>query len=274
MRTEPSRARPALSGAELVARLAADVPPVVALSGGVDSALVASLAHEAFPGRAIAVTLTGTAVASAERASAEAAARAIGITHVVLPGDPITSAAYRSNGDDRCYHCRTVETRTVLAWGRAHGRDRFLDGVHLDDLTDDRPGVRALDEAGFLHPLVDAGWGKARIRLEARRRALPNWDRPSNACLASRVARGEPIDAELLGRIERAEALVAAEGFRRVRVRVSRGAARIEVDPAEVERLAEEPLASRLVAAVRGAGFDPVSIAPRGYGGTALPVVP
>jgi pyridinium-3,5-biscarboxylic acid mononucleotide sulfurtransferase len=273
----PNGPPPALPLPEAVVlqRIAAGGRAVVALSGGVDSSLVAALAFEALGARAEAVTLTGPAVSHAELADARGVARAIGLAHTALPADPLDRAAYRANGTDRCYHCRSVEAGALRSWGDARGFAQYLDGIHADDPGDDRPGLRAMDEAGFLHPLLDAGWGKREVREAARRRALPNWDRPSNACLASRVAHGTAIDPELLRRIEVAEAIVTGAGFRRVRVRVGPSGARIEVDPAEVDRLRAEPLASELLHRVRAAGFEAVSIDPRGYrrGETELPVV-
>ena len=121
-----------------------------------------------------------------------------------------------------------------------------------------------MNEAGFEHPLLWAGWGKREVREEARRRGLPNWDQPSDACLASRVAHGDPVSAELLARIESAEKVLLDRGFLRVRVRVRSDAARIEVDPSEVPRLLEEPLASEVTAAVAQVGFRSVSVDPRG----------
>ena len=133
-----------------------------------------------------------------------------------------------------------------------------------------------MDEAGFRHPLLTAGWGKAEVRAEAERRGLPNWDEPSDACLASRVAHGDPVTRELLDRIEAAERIVRRLGFRRVRVRVRAGAARIEVDPSEVPLLLAEPLASAVVRDVRRVGFRSVSLDPWGYRGasTNLPMAP
>lgn len=266
MAVNPSiTARPLPEG-EIVAAIARGGPAVVALSGGVDSALVAALAREALGDRATAVTLTGSAVAASELAVARSVARTVGISHVVVEADPLVRDDYRANRSDRCYHCRSVEAGAVRAWAADRAIDQFLDGVQADDLGDDRPGLRAMDEAGFRHPLLAAGWGKAAVRTAARRRGLPNWDRPSNACLASRVAHGTSIDPDLLARIDAAERLVAARGFRRVRVRVSPAGARIEVDPDEVARLTAEPTAAEVVDAVRGLGFDRVEIDPRGYG--------
>jgi len=261
---------------EIVARIREGGRAVVALSGGVDSSIVAALAFSALGPEAIAVTLTGPAVSKAELSRAQRVAAAIGLEHVLLTADPLSHEEYRANRPDRCYHCRTVETRFLREFGAARSAAQYLDGVHRDDLADYRPGLRAMDEAGFSHPLLWAGWGKTEIRAEARRRGLPNWDQPSDACLASRIAHGDPVTSELLGRIESAEAVLLRLGFRRVRVRVRGGAARIEVDPSEVERLRTEPLASEVTGELTRFGFTNVTIDPRGYPGAAheLPVVP
>jgi len=261
---------------EIVARIAAGGPALVAMSGGVDSALVAAFAREALQAEAFAVTLEGPAVARREVDRAREVARAIGIEHVVLRVDPLERAEYRENPDDRCYHCRAVETARLREIGGRRHVAQYLDGVHLGDLSDDRPGLRAMEEAGFVHPLVWARWSKPDVRDAAHRRDLPNWDQPSDACLASRVPHGEPISAELLRRIEAAEGSVLELGFRRVRVRASHGGARIEVDPDEVSRAASGTLAPEIEARVRALGFAPVTIDARGYRGGAseLPVLP
>ncbi len=251
---------------EVVTRIAAGGPALVALSGGVDSSLVAALAVEALGPSAVAVTLAGPAVGRAEVEAARSVASSLGIAHEVVSVDPLERPEYRANPTDRCYFCRSVETASLLAFGRRRGLVQYLDGVQVDDLSDDRPGLRAMDEAGFFHPLAWAGWTKADVRAEARLRGLPNWDRPSDACLSSRVAHGDPITAELLRRVEAAEAVLLGRGFRRVRVRVRANGARVEVDPGEVARLSTEPLATEVVRELRALGFDPVSVDPRGYG--------
>ena len=260
---------------EIVRRIAAGGPALVALSGGVDSSVVASLAAEALGASAVAVTLEGPAVAGAEVERARRVAGAIGIEHVVLPVDPLTNPDYRSNPSNRCYFCRSVETTALRAFGSDRRIAQYLDGVHVGDLADDRPGLRAMEEAGFVHPLLWGRWSKADVRSYARRRGLPNWDQPSDACLASRVTHGEPITNELLRRIEAAEAVLLGSGFRRVRVRSAHGSARIEVGADELARATGEPLASEIVEGVRALGFDPVVIDPRGYRGGAseLPVI-
>lgn len=240
---------------------------VVALSGGVDSAVVAWLAFRALPHDAEAVTLTGSAVSAEEHRTAVAAAAAIGIPLASRPADPIVRSEYRANRDDRCYYCRQVETEEVLRYGRERGARQYLDGVHLDDLGDDRPGLRAMDQAGFTHPLAEAGWSKYDVRQFAREVGLPNWDRPSNACLASRVEHGIAIDPELLARIERAEEAIRSRGFRQVRVRFGAQGARVEVGKEEVDRLLAPSLRSDVERHLTALGFDRVSIDPEGYRG-------
>jgi pyridinium-3,5-biscarboxylic acid mononucleotide sulfurtransferase len=258
--------RPRLSARSIVERLAGRGPALVALSGGVDSSLVAGLAYEALGADALAVTLSGPAVAAAEVARARRVASAIGIGHRVVAVDPLRRPEYRENTPGRCYFCRAVETEVLRREGAGRGIQQFLDGVHLDDLSDDRPGLRAMDEAGFDHPLVWARWTKPEVRQEARERGLPNWDQPSDACLSSRIAHGTPVSTELLERIEAGETWIAARGFRRVRLRTQGTAARVEVDPDEVSRLRAEPLVSELRAALGAIGFAPIEIDPRGYG--------
>jgi len=253
---------------EIVARIASGGPALVAMSGGVDSSVVAALAAEALGAHALAVTLEGPAVARAEVDRARAVARAIGIEHAVLAVDPLERVEYRANPSNRCYFCRSVETATLRDFGGRRGVEQYLDGVHVGDLAEDRPGLRAMDEAGFVHPLLWGGWTKSDVRRAARERGLPNWDQPSDACLSSRVAPGEPITIELLRRVEAAEAVLLERGFRRVRVRVAGRGARIEVGEEELERLRGSSLAEEIVARVSALGFAPVTIDPRGYRGS------
>ncbi len=257
---------------EIVERLRTGGPALVALSGGVDSAAVASLAYRALGAAARAATVVSASVSAEELASTRAVVRRLGIPHTFVEAEPLDDERYRANGEDRCYRCRSVETRALRAVGEQAGARQFLDGLHRDDLGDDRPGIRAMEESGFTHPLIWAGWAKPEVRRYAADSGLPNAARPSNACLASRVARGEPISRELLGRIERAERLLLEQGFVRVRVRVRGGAARVEVDRTEVDRLEDPTLRTELTRTIRELGFVSVAFDPHGY--TARELLP
>ncbi len=236
---------------------------LIALSGGVDSSVVALLAYRALGSNAVAVTLTGPAVSADELESATRVARAIGIEHVQLSSDPLSDPRYAGNPANRCYFCRDHEGDLLRSWGQEHAIEVYLDGVQLDDLGDDRPGVQAMNEHGFRHPLAEAGWTKADVRAFARSAGLPTSDRPSNACLASRIAHGQWITAPLLDQVARAEEWVTARGYRRVRVRVDGARARVEVAPEEVSHLQSE--AGLLREALSDLGFVSVEIDPNGY---------
>lgn len=256
---------PVRTADEVVDRLRARGRILVALSGGVDSGVVASLAVAAAGRGALAVTLTSSAVASEEVAAAREVAAAVGIRHVTLEADPLSNAGYRRNDAERCYHCRSVETEALRRYGDPLGVAAYLDGVHRDDLGEIRPGLRAMDEAGFEHPLLEAGWGKFQVRAYARARGLPNWDRPSNACLASRIPHGVEVSSARLALVDSAERAIRGLGFRQVRVRLAEHGARVEVEPESVERLLEPVTAGRARAELARMGLDPVELDPHGY---------
>jgi uncharacterized protein len=240
---------------------------VVALSGGVDSAVVATLAVRALHGDAHAVTFTGAAVSREEVERAAAVARSIGIDHSLVAVDPLAEVGYRSNPTNRCYFCRRVEGGALRAFGSERGISSYLDGVQLDDLGDDRPGIRAMDEAGVFHPLLWAHWRKTDVRAFARSVGLPNWDAPSDACLASRIRHGEEVTLPLLHQVDAGERLIRSHGFRRVRVRVAQSRATVEVDPEEVDRLRAEPMASTVRSELLRLGFLDVVLDEHGYHG-------
>lgn len=249
---------------------------LVAMSGGVDSAVVAAAAHRVLGPRALAVTLRGPAVPREEVERAAAVARAIGVAHRFVELDPTNDDRYASNPTNRCYFCRSQEGSALVDLARREGFVAVVDGIHRDDLGDDRPGVRAMDERGVRHPLLEAGLGKSDVRAIAKELGLPNWDTPSNSCLASRVAHGELIRPELLARIDEAETYLRAQGFRQVRVRTSHGSARIEVGAEETPRFRDPTLTSAVLAHLLSLGFSEVIVDPRGYrpGGGRIPPPP
>ncbi|MCI4364018.1 MAG: ATP-dependent sacrificial sulfur transferase LarE [Thermoplasmata archaeon] len=250
---------------ELVSCIRERGPATVALSGGVDSAVVALLARDALGPDAHAATILGPAVSGEEGRWAAEVVRFLGIDHEFLEADPLASPEYRANTSDRCFHCRTVEGGRIRSWAASRGISQLLDGTHRDDLGEHRPGIRAMEEAGFLHPLLDAGWGKREVRSFAEARGLPNHDLPSNACLASRIATGEPITPQTLALVESAESEVRALGFRQVRVRLRAGGARVEVGPEELARLFEPDTMALLERRLTRLGLGGVSFDPEGY---------
>jgi pyridinium-3,5-biscarboxylic acid mononucleotide sulfurtransferase len=227
---------------------------VTAFSGGADSALLATVAHQVLGLRALAVTAVSASLAAAERASARDFARSGGLAHVEVCTDELDRPEYRRNDADRCFHCKSALFDALAPVAAAMGA-RVALGTNLDDLSDHRPGQRAAQARGAVFPLVDAGLTKASVRAVSRQLGLVTAAKPAAACLSSRIAYGDPVSPELLGRIEQAEAALHGAGFAACRVRAHAGGsvARIEVPPEDLEML----LARReeIAGLVRAAGF-------------------
>ncbi|HEB54107.1 MAG TPA: hypothetical protein ENI87_12715, partial [bacterium] len=200
--------------ADLRARLASLPGAVVAFSAGADSTMLLHACRAALGDRVVAVTADSPSLPRSELAAAERLARELSVRHVVLPTDELQRPGYRANGGDRCYHCKqelfvtVAERRAEIApadWVVVYGQI-------TDDLGDHRPGQRAAREHGVLAPLCAAGFGKDDVRRYSREVGLATADKPSSACLSSRVPYGTAIDRAVLQRIENAEALLRARG--------------------------------------------------------------
>jgi len=247
--------------ARVVADLAAHGSVLVAYSGGVDSALVAALAVRAVGARALAMTAAAETLAATELDHARRLAAEIGIRHEVITYSELDEPEFVANPAHRCYVCQGMRMDAMRREAARRGLAVVCDGTNASDPGPDRPGLRAVRERGVYSPLLAHGIDKPAARAMARRLGLSAWDRPANACLSSRIPHGQVVTLGKLRRIEAAEALLAAAGFRVVRVRDDQGAARVEVDGAEVARLAAlwEGLAPRLRAlGFAGAAFDPL----------------
>lgn len=246
--------------AALQQRLATLPGAVVAFSGGVDSTALLHACRQALGERTVAVTADSPSLARAELADAEALARELGVRHVVLRTQELEQPGYRANAGDRCYFCKQ-ELFTAVARQRAAVAPPdwpVTYGAITDDLGDHRPGQRAAAEHGVLAPLLDAGFAKVDVRRYSREHGLRTADKPAAPCLSSRVPYGTPIDAGVLGRIERAEAVLRAHGFAQFRVRHHGELARLEVAAAELPRAFE--LRQALGQGVRAAGYRFVSL--------------
>ncbi|MDR0784296.1 MAG: ATP-dependent sacrificial sulfur transferase LarE [Treponema sp.] len=240
----------------------------VAFSGGVDSSLLCAAAFDALGPKALAVTIVSPMLPASEAADAERVARLIGIEHVLLQYSDI-EADVAPNPVDRCYHCKRHEFGAIIDYAKTRAINAVLDGSNADDEGDYRPGLRAVAELGVISPLRDAGLAKAEIRALAKERSLPVWDKPAFACLASRIPYGDTIDVRKLAEVERAEAVLAAAGFRQARARrhsIQGGAlARIEVAPEERSKLFDTALLDALSQKIKEAGFLYVAFELSGY---------
>ncbi len=235
---------------------------VIAFSGGVDSALVAHQAAEVLGERALAVTAVSASLPAEELAGCEAAAAAWGLRWKGVGTDELDRAAYRANGADRCWHCKTALMDRIQPLADEAGATVVL-GINLDDLGDHRPGQQAAADRGAVFPLVEAEFTKSDVRATARRLGLDVWDKPAAACLASRVPYGTPVTIGTLGRVAAAESGLRAIGFEQLRVRHYGDLARIELVGEDVERAVAER--TRVVAAVKAAGYTYVTVDLEGF---------
>jgi len=230
---------------------------VVACSGGVDSSLLAVVAHQELGPSALAVTAVSPALPLEELAQVEALAAAHGLRWRAVPTRELERPGYVANTGERCYHCRS-ELFDVLAPIAAQEGAVVAVGTIVDDLSDHRPGLRAAAERGVRTPLADAGFIKADVREAARALGLSVWDKPAAACLASRIPYGTPVTLGILDRVGRAEAALHALGFAELRVRHYGDAARIEVPLSDLARVLEARPA--VVEALQAAGYRYVTL--------------
>ena len=246
---------------------------VVAFSGGVDSSALLHVCHSVLGDAVVAVTADSPSLPRAELDEARAVAAEVGARHVVLPTHELEQAAYRANAGDRCYHCKK-ELFVTVAKRRAEIAPadwQVVYGAITDDLGDHRPGQQAAAEHGVLAPLIDAGFAKTDVRRYSRDVGLRTAEKPSFACLSSRVPHGTPIDRGVLSTIEAAEAALRALGLRQFRVRHHDKVARIEVAPDELPRAFE--LREAIGERVKAAGYTFVALDVFGYRSGSLNVL-
>ncbi len=245
---------------------------VVAFSGGIDSSLVLKLAHGELGKKAIGVTAVSPTFPAIELETTQRIAAEIGASHRIVETDQLEIPEFVRNDATRCYHCKT-DLYTLLSTIRGeYAASCIVDGTNVDDLGDDRPGLKAAREWGVRSPLLEADFSKADIREAARALSLSNWEKPAAACLSSRVPRGITITKAILSRVEQAEAVLASEGFRQYRVRDHGDIARIELAMAELPGLIHPGRRERLAAALKDLGYRFVTLDLEGYrqGGVSL----
>jgi uncharacterized protein len=236
----------------------------VAFSGGVDSSFLCHVAAVTLGPKAVAITVVSPMLPKSEIDCARRVAEQIGIEHILIEESEIDDKV-AANPKERCYFCKKLEFGAILEAARERGIYTVLDGSNRDDLTDYRPGLKALKELRIFSPLREAGLTKAEIRELSRRFNLPTWNKPPFACLASRIPYGERIDRDKLRRVERAEDHLRETGFRQFRVRSHGDIARIEVAPEERHRFFDEALMDRVSRNFKSYGFLYVSLELEGY---------
>ncbi len=248
------------------ADLAGRAGALVAFSGGVDSSVVAAIAHDALGDRAVACTAKSETLPAEELEIAAQVADEIGIRHDIVEFSELESEAFVRNDERRCYHCRTMRLGRMFDRARELGIDFVCDGTNADDPGDGhRPGLDAVDEQEAYSPLLEHGITKSEVREIAEHYELSVADKPSMACLSSRIPTGLEVTEERLTRVERGERLLRAWGFEQFRVRDHDGLARIELSPEELERALDPSFAEAARAHFEDLGFDHVTLDLHGY---------
>ena len=238
---------------------------VIAYSGGVDSSLLLKAAADVLGPNIVAVTADSETYPPAELDEAQQFARSLGVRHRILQTAELSSEDFAANSPERCYFCKKELYGKLKQIADSEGFPFILDGSNLDDLKDYRPGNRAAGEFGVRSPLREAGFTKDDVRSCARMLNLPVWDKPSLACLSSRIPYGTRITPELLRTIQAAEDHLRVLGLRQVRVRHHGDTARIEIEQDDFKQLLAEDRHRKVVAGLKTLGYVYVCLDLEGY---------
>jgi tRNA-specific 2-thiouridylase/uncharacterized protein len=239
---------------------------LVAFSGGVDSSVVAALAHDALGEAAVACTAKSETLPAAELDDAVRVAEEIGIRHEIVSFSELDSEAFVENDDERCYHCRSMRLSAMYDEARAQGIDVVCDGTNASDTgSGHRPGLRAVEELDAYSPLLEHDITKEEVREIAREYDLSVAEKPSMACLSSRIPTGLEVTEERLSRVEKAERLLRTWGFDQFRVRDHDDLARIEVAEAELDVALDPEFVRAAREHIGDLGFDHVTLDLHGY---------
>ncbi len=236
---------------------------LVAYSGGVDSTLLLKVAQDVLGDKVVGAIVDAPTLPRKELLLARKIAKEFSFNLIELSSSELELPTFTSNSERRCYYCKDHRYKMLTEYAALHDLTYILDGSNQDDLGDIRPGQLAAQEQGVRSPLQEAGFTKADIRKLAQELNLPNWDKPSSACLASRIPYGTEITPGLLGQIEAAEDYLSGFGFTQLRVRYHGSVARIEIPPDQFNLLLDHR--QDISQTLKEIGFSHISMDIQGF---------
>jgi len=248
---------------ELITYLKSLGKVVLAFSGGVDSTFLLKAAKEALGDNLKAITIMSPYIPKWEIAEAKELVKELGVNHEIIEAPIIESIKY--NPEDRCYLCKTAVFSMIISVAKEQGYNYVIDGTNFDDISDYRPGLRALKELEVKSPLLECKLTKAEIRGFSKELGLKTWDKPSYACLLTRIPYGDELKVEAFEKIENAEKFMMSIGFRAVRVRCHGDLARVEVNRNDRNKLFDEDLLDTIASKIKEYGFKYVTLDLQGY---------
>lgn len=237
----------------------------IAFSGGVDSTLLLSLAAEELPGNVIAVTSHVPMTSAKEFEEAKSFCEVRGIEQLICNPEVLSLDQVKMNSPKRCYYCKSMLFSSMKDAAAEKGYFIIADGTNVDDLTDYRPGMKAIKELNVVSPFLEAGFTKKDIRDLSLRLSLPTWNKQSNACLATRIPYGQELTYDLLSRIDQAEDFLHSLGFVNVRLRVHDEIARIEVGPDQIPQLLDSQVRDLVISKLKDLGFNYITLDLEGF---------
>ena len=238
---------------------------IVAYSGGVDSSYVAYVANAELGPRAVCITGQSASLPSYQNAEIDRVVKDFGFNHEIINTDELELPGYRANNGDRCYFCKDELYGKLESVARSRGIEYIVDGSTMDDLDDYRPGRQAAKQHTVRSPLIEVGMNKDEVRELSRRALLPTWDKPASPCLSSRIAYGTTVTIERLQKVDRGEEILREFGFREFRVRHHDTLVRLEISPAEMDRVLQKEVIDQLAVRFRELGFKYVTLDLHGF---------
>lgn len=235
----------------------------IAFSGGVDSTFLAKVSRDVLGDNVLAVTATSPTYPEREIKEAIELASEIGVKQILIESGEMNIPEFSENRPNRCYYCKDELFQRLKGLALKYGLKHVIDGSNYDDGNDYRPGSKAALERGVRSPLYEAGLTKNEIRLLSRMMGLRTWNKPSFACLSSRIPYNERITPEKLKQIEEAENILRDIGFSQFRVRHHNEIARIEVLPEEFQQILDNR--TIIIEGLKARGYKYITLDLMGY---------